>query len=226
MPTPRCGRRKRAPGTNYGRGWHQREGKLEKGGHNMVNGREMGGNDGLWNLKHSSEMETPLTNLAGERRSWLIFCYIINQGPFDSSDEKMQALWPTDLVYNVRKSTLGQNVTFFMVIFKLPRSFWSFGIFLKILYIYLLERESEHTPAGGAERGRERISSKFPTEQGAWHGARTHDLEIMTWAETKSQTPNRLSRPGTPYVLGFGIITKSCGGNIKKSQFLLTLMCN
>lgn len=32
-------------------------------------------------------------------------------------------------------------------------------------------------------RGRGRGRSRFPTKQGAWPGARSQDLDIMTWAE-------------------------------------------
>ena len=44
------------------------------------------------------------------------------------------------------------------------------------------------------ERGRERILSRI----WAWHGAWSHNPEIMTWAEIKSQTLNWLSHPGAP----------------------------
>ena len=55
--------------------------------------------------------------------------------------------------------------------------------------IFILDRAW----AGGAEGEGEKISSRLCTEHGAWHGTRSHNPEIMTWAETKSQTLNRLA---------------------------------
>ena len=46
----------------------------------------------------------------------------------------------------------------------------------------------------GREREKERISSRFPTEQGAQTRAQSHDSEILTQAEIKM--PNQLSYPG------------------------------
>ena len=49
------------------------------------------------------------------------------------------------------------------------------------------------------ERGQERMSSSLPTECEVRDGARSHDPEIMTWAEIKSWTLNQLSLPGAPH---------------------------
>ena len=40
--------------------------------------------------------------------------------------------------------------------------------------------------------------SRLHAQRGAQHGAWTHDPEIKTWAEIKSWTLNRFSRPGAP----------------------------
>ena len=47
-------------------------------------------------------------------------------------------------------------------------------------------------------RGRERIISRFRAQQGAHYGARSHDPEIMTWADIRSQMLNWLSHLGAP----------------------------
>ena len=60
-------------------------------------------------------------------------------------------------------------------------------------FIYLLDRT---WVTGGEER--ERISSRLLTEHGAWHGTWSHDPEIITWVQAKSQTLNWLSYPHTP----------------------------
>ena len=72
--------------------------------------------------------------------------------------------------------------------------FFLFSFFKKDLFTYLRGRERERF-RGAVEEG-ERISSRLPTECGAWHGAWSHDPEIMTWAEIKSWMLNRLSHPG------------------------------
>ena len=46
------------------------------------------------------------------------------------------------------------------------------------------------------ERGSERILSRLLADHGARHGAWSHDPEIMTWADMKSQPPNQLSHTG------------------------------
>ena len=60
-------------------------------------------------------------------------------------------------------------------------------------FIYLLERK--RIQPGGAEGEGERVSSRLPAECRAWCRARSHDPEIMTWAETKSQAFNQLQHP-------------------------------
>ena len=68
---------------------------------------------------------------------------------------------------------------------------------LKIFFIYLRERwQRVSTHKLGEGRGRERISSRPPTESTALHGSQFHDLEIMTRTETKSCMLNQLSHPG------------------------------
>jgi len=47
---------------------------------------------------------------------------------------------------------------------------------------------------------------RFLTECRAWRGAQSHDLEISTWAETKSQTFNWLCHPSAPGVQNFEIM--------------------
>ena len=48
--------------------------------------------------------------------------------------------------------------------------------FFKKDFIYSFEEERAQVVRGGVERGR----SRFPTEQGARHGAPSQDPEIMT----------------------------------------------
>ena len=50
----------------------------------------------------------------------------------------------------------------------------------------------------GVEGDGQRISRRLWAEPRAWLGAQSHNPEIMTWAETKSQTLNQLSHPGAP----------------------------
>ena len=78
------------------------------------------------------------------------------------------------------------------------RNFLCF-IFLKILFIYLREREREraHEPRE-EQRERKIISSRLCTECRTPYEAQSQDPEIMTRAETKSQMPNQLSHPGAP----------------------------
>ena len=65
--------------------------------------------------------------------------------------------------------------------------------FLKILFIYLREKESIPLCAnGGRSRGVERV----PVDHGTWPDVQFHDPEIMTWAETKSWMLNQQSHPG------------------------------
>ena len=64
------------------------------------------------------------------------------------------------------------------------------------LYLFIL-REREHKWASGGERGRERLSSSLFTAS-AWCRARSHNCEIMTWAEIKSWTLNQTEPPRSP----------------------------
>ena len=51
---------------------------------------------------------------------------------------------------------------------------------------------------GRVNRGRERILSNLHTQHRAQYRAWSHDPEIMTWVEIKSQALNHLSHPGAP----------------------------
>ena len=72
-------------------------------------------------------------------------------------------------------------------------------IFKKILFIW--ERESACTPVilkrQRIERGKARTWGSLWTECGTCE-ALSYNSQIMTWTETKSQTLNGLSHPGTP----------------------------
>ena len=61
------------------------------------------------------------------------------------------------------------------------------------------EREEREITSMG--RGRGRGTSRLHGERRAWHGARSYDPEIMTWAKIKSQMPNWLSHLGAPSIL-------------------------
>ena len=64
---------------------------------------------------------------------------------------------------------------------------------------YLRERERDCThKQGEGQKEKGRISSRLHTQGRARHRAQSHNLEIMTWAEIKSQTFNQLSHPGAP----------------------------
>ena len=63
-------------------------------------------------------------------------------------------------------------------------------------YLFIWERENERAWVGGRDRG----TSRLPTEYWAQHGAWSHNPEIMTWAEIKSQMLNQLSHPGAPII--------------------------
>ena len=72
------------------------------------------------------------------------------------------------------------------------------AFYLFFTNFFLIEREREEGGVGETEgegkrereRERERISSKLPAGHRAQHGARTHDPEVMTLAEIKSQMLN------------------------------------
>lgn len=51
--------------------------------------------------------------------------------------------------------------------------------------------------------GEKESLSTFPAEHRARHGSQSHDPEVMTWAEIKSQSLNRLSHPGVPGISSF-----------------------
>ena len=50
-------------------------------------------------------------------------------------------------------------------------------------------------------RGRERLPSRLHAQRRAWHGARSHNPETITWAEIKSRMLNWLSHPGVLFSL-------------------------
>ena len=53
----------------------------------------------------------------------------------------------------------------------------------------------------GTEGEREKILSRLHAQWVAWCVARSHDREIMTWAEIKSQRLSQTEPPGRPHVL-------------------------
>ena len=73
--------------------------------------------------------------------------------------------------------------------------------FLKSLFIYF-ERERERAGGRQTQRGRERIPSRLHVVRAKPDiGLHPTNTEIVTWAETKSQTLKRLSHPGAPWLL-------------------------
>ena len=79
-----------------------------------------------------------------------------------------------------------------------PVSFYLVTPFKKVV-IYLLRgrvQASTHTWVRGREEG-ERISSQLHVEREAWHGAPSHNPEVVTWAKVKNQTLNQPSHPGS-----------------------------
>lgn len=71
------------------------------------------------------------------------------------------------------------------------------------IYLFFFKRERIWASGGAGEtqrvRGREN-SSRLPAECRIWCRDPSHDPEIMTGAEIKSQTLKRLSHPGTPHL--------------------------
>ena len=65
-----------------------------------------------------------------------------------------------------------------------------FGVFFKILFIYLTDWEST---SSGSIRGRRK--SRFPVEQGTQCGVRSQDPMIMTWAEDRCLTDWTIQAP-------------------------------
>ena len=68
--------------------------------------------------------------------------------------------------------------------------------FLIEFFFFFWERKWESV--SGGQRERQRISSRFHAQCGVQLGARSHDCEIMTWAEIKRQLLNWLRHPGSP----------------------------
>ena len=89
----------------------------------------------------------------------------------------------------------GEGINFlnFSSVLKYVKIVENHGFYLFILKIYLIIWWGV-----AGERERERISSRLSAECGANLMSWSRDPEIMTWAETKSQTPNQLYHPGTP----------------------------
>ena len=78
-----------------------------------------------------------------------------------------------------------------------PILYWNL-LFFYVLFIYF-ERDRQHEWGKDSDRGRDRIPSMFCTASTeADVGLEPTNREIMTWAKTKSQMPNRLNHPGTP----------------------------
>ena len=66
-------------------------------------------------------------------------------------------------------------------------------------YLFIL-RERESMSREGRQREKERIASRLHAVSSESNtGLDLTNQEIMTWAETKSWTPNRLSHPGAPH---------------------------
>ena len=72
---------------------------------------------------------------------------------------------------------------------------------------------------GVGEKEKEKISSWFPAEPGAWQSAWTHDLEVMTWTEIKSQLFNWLIHPSVP---GTNEVFYDCTG---QAVSILSILC-
>ena len=71
------------------------------------------------------------------------------------------------------------------------------GFFFKI-YLFIWERVSTHVCEWRGGKWKERMSSRLPTERGAWHRAWSHHSETVTQSKIKSWTLNQRSHPGAP----------------------------
>lgn len=85
-----------------------------------------------------------------------------------------------------------------------PACFFLFSFFLN-LFIWVIERMRGRSRG----RGREKISSRFPTERRACLRTQSHHPEIMTWAKVKSWRLNQLSHTDAPTMLFFFFQQKS-----------------
>ena len=84
-----------------------------------------------------------------------------------------------------------RDILFYLIFF--------FKFYFKVYLLTL--RETEAAWVGRAERerrGRESQAGSALLEQSPTRGSNPQSHEIMTWAETVSQTLNQLSHPGTP----------------------------
>ena len=84
---------------------------------------------------------------------------------------------------------------------------WHQGVLFFMFIYFEGEREREKDTHTGAcvhvERQREKNSKQASCcQRRAWRRTRSHEREIMTWAEIKSWTLNPLSHPGTPTLEG------------------------
>ena len=76
---------------------------------------------------------------------------------------------------------------------------WTFGhnYFFKFIYFWERQRQHESGRSGETEEEKESYAVSTPPAQSPMQGSNPQNCEIMTWAKTKSRTPNRLSHPGT-----------------------------
>ena len=73
-------------------------------------------------------------------------------------------------------------------------------------------RERDNEGGRGRERGRQNPKQAPPCQCRAWGGAPSHKCEIMTWAETKGWTLNRLSHPDATNFMSFDYWIYLCNG--------------
>jgi len=102
-----------------------------------------------------------------------------------------------------------------MACWKVTDKIFSILFLFKDLFIW--EKERETAQAGGAEGKGERISSRLHTQHGARRRTQSHDPEIMTQTETKSQSLNQLQHPGAP-IFCF-LILREFSGSIYSASF-------